>query len=199
MGDRALAAPVRPGPHISATRRSDRHLRGAFQALRRLASSASLTSRSSVPFSASIDDDVAVLEQRDRPADGRLGADVADAEAARGAGEAAVGDQRDLVAHALAVERRRGRQHLAHAGAALGALVADDEDVAVLVVAGPRRRRSSPPRSRTRAPGRGTAASSCRRPSRSRRPARASPCRPTTPPVGDMRLRDRVDDLLIRH
>jgi hypothetical protein len=32
-----------------------------------------------------------------------------------------------LLAHALAVERRRGRQHLAHAGAALGAFVADHE------------------------------------------------------------------------
>ena len=71
--------------------------------------------------------------QRDRSADRRLRADVADAEAARGAGEAAVGDQGDLVAGALAVKRRRGGQHLAHAGAALGALVADDENVAVLV------------------------------------------------------------------
>ena len=75
-------------------------------------------------------DHVAVLDQRDRAALGGLGADVADAEAAGGAGEAAVGDQRDLLAHALAVERRGGGEHLAHAGAALGALVADDDDVA---------------------------------------------------------------------
>ena len=73
--------------------------------------------------------------ERDRAADRRLRPDMADAEAARGAGEAAVGDQRDLVAHALAVERGRGRQHLAHAGAALRALVADDEHVAFLVLA----------------------------------------------------------------
>jgi hypothetical protein len=66
-------------------------------------------------------DDVAVLQQRDRAADRRLRPDMADAEAAGRAGEAAVGDQRDLAAHALAVERRRGRQHLAHAGAALAA------------------------------------------------------------------------------
>ena len=54
-------------------------------------------------------DDVAVLEQADRAADRRLGADMADAEAARGAREAAVGDQRHLVAHALAVDAPRSR------------------------------------------------------------------------------------------
>src|SRR5438874_10103616 len=79
-------------------------------------------------------DHVAVAEQRDRAADCRLGPDMADAEAARRAGEAAVGDERDLAAGALAVERRRCRQHLAHAGAAARALVADDEDVALLVL-----------------------------------------------------------------
>src|SRR3546814_2008303 len=65
----------------------------------------------------------------------RLRPDVADAEAARGAGEAPIGDQRHLVAHALAVDRRGGGEHFAHAGAALGALVADDDDLAFLVVA----------------------------------------------------------------
>src|SRR5215471_11449020 len=44
-------------------------------------------------------DDIAVAEERDRPADRRLGTDMADAEAARGAGKAAVGNQRDLGAH----------------------------------------------------------------------------------------------------
>src|SRR6185312_8700393 len=78
-------------------------------------------------------DDVTVLEQADRTADGGLGADMADAEAARRAGEAAVGDQRHLLAHALAVERRRGRQHLAHARAAARSLVTDDENLAFLV------------------------------------------------------------------
>src|SRR3546814_19677534 len=72
-------------------------------------------------------DDVAVLEQADRAADRRLRPDVADAEAARGAGEAPVGDQRHLVAHALAVDRRGSGQQLAHAGAALGARVAGDD------------------------------------------------------------------------
>ena len=102
-------------------------------------------------------DDVAVLDVGDRAADGGLGADVADAEAAGGAREAAVGDERDLVAHALAVERGGGREHLAHAGAALGALVADDEHVAFLVARACRRTRSTPPRCRRRAPGRRSA------------------------------------------
>ena len=62
-----------------------------------------------------------------------FGADMADAEAARRAGEAAVGDERHLVAHALAIDGGGGRQHLAHAGAAARALVADDEDFAFLV------------------------------------------------------------------
>src|SRR3546814_2596755 len=55
-------------------------------------------------------DDVAILDQTDRAADRRLGPDMADAEAARGTGEAAVGDQRHLLAHALAVDRRGDRK-----------------------------------------------------------------------------------------
>src|SRR5579885_1012280 len=78
-------------------------------------------------------DDVAVADEADRPADRRFRADMADAEAARRAGEAPVGDQRHLLALALAVERRRGRQHLAHTGAAFGALVADHQNLAFLV------------------------------------------------------------------
>src|SRR5512144_2346278 len=64
---------------------------------------------------------------------------MADAKAAGRAREAAVGDERHLVAHALAVERSRGREHLAHAGAAFGALVADDEHLALLVALGAHR------------------------------------------------------------
>ena len=67
------------------------------------------------------------------PPSAASGPDMADAEAAGGAGEAAVGDQRHLLAHALAGERRGRRQHLAHAGAADRALVADDDDVALVV------------------------------------------------------------------
>src|SRR6202043_1002126 len=75
-------------------------------------------------------DDVAVANEPDRAAHGSLGPDVTDAEAARRAGETAVGDQRDLAAHALTVERSGGRQHFTHAGAAFRALVTDDQHVA---------------------------------------------------------------------
>ena len=76
-------------------------------------------------------DGVAILDQSDRAALGRLGADMADAEAAGGAGEAPIGDQCHLLAHAEAIERSGGREHLAHAGAALGAFVADDDHFAL--------------------------------------------------------------------
>ena len=58
--------------------------------------------------------------------------DVADHQAVRRAREAAVGDQRDLVAEPFADERRGDVQHLAHAGAAGGAFVADHDHVAGL-------------------------------------------------------------------
>src|SRR4029079_13155763 len=48
-------------------------------------------------------DDVAIAEERDRAADCGLRTDMADAEAARCAGEPSVGDQGDLAAHALAI------------------------------------------------------------------------------------------------
>src|SRR5690606_7077440 len=81
-------------------------------------------------------DDVAILDQANGAADRCFRPDMADAEAARGAGETPVSDQRHLFAHALAVDRRGGGEHLAHAGTALRALVADDDDVAFLVLAG---------------------------------------------------------------
>ena len=109
-------------------------LRGC-QALRRSASSASAHVEIDRAGRGVDGDDVAVAHQRDRPAFRRLGADMADAEAARRAREAPVGDQRDFLAHALAVERGGGRQHLAHARAALGAFVADDDDRAFLDLA----------------------------------------------------------------
>src|SRR5207247_2203397 len=58
--------------------------------------------------------------------------DVAGHQAARGAAEAAVGEESDLLAQALADQRRGDAQHLAHAGAAARALVADDDHVARL-------------------------------------------------------------------
>src|SRR4029079_9277793 len=80
-------------------------------------------------------DDVAVADQPDRAADRRLRSDMADAEAARRAGEPSVGDERDFFAGALAVERGRRRKHLAHAGAAARSLVTDDENIALFVLA----------------------------------------------------------------
>src|SRR5438093_48679 len=73
---------------------------------------------------------------RPRPADRRLGRDVADHEAVRGAGEAAVGHQRDAPAEPGALDRARDVEHLAHAGAALRPLVADHDEVARLEPAG---------------------------------------------------------------
>src|SRR5262245_29023539 len=75
-------------------------------------------------------DHVAVAQERDRPANRSLRPDMADAETAGRAGEAAIRNQRHLAAHALPVERSGGRQHLAHARAAFGALVSDHEHVA---------------------------------------------------------------------
>src|SRR5262245_17595861 len=60
-------------------------------------------------------DDVAVANERDRAAHCRLRTDMADAAAARSAGEATVGNQRDLGAHALSVKSGGGREHFAHA------------------------------------------------------------------------------------
>ena len=57
---------------------------------------------------------------------------MADAEPARRARKASVGDQRDLVGQSLAIQRRRGRKHLAHARPALGPFVADDDDLALV-------------------------------------------------------------------
>ena len=61
-----------------------------------------------------------------------FGGDVADDEAVGAAGEAAVGDEGDVVAEAGAHDGAGGGEHLGHAGAALGAFVADDDDVALL-------------------------------------------------------------------
>ena len=138
-----------------------------------------------VPLSASMSMMSPSRRSADRAADRRLRADMADAEAARRAGEAAVGDERDLVAHALAVERRRGGEHLAHAGAAARALVADDEHLAFLVVAclrRPSKHASSPSKQRAgpvKTSGRCMPATFTIAPSGAR-----LPFRPTTPPVG---------------
>ena len=72
------------------------------------------------------------MQQRDGAAHGGLGGHVAHHGAVAGAGEAAVGDQRHVVAQALADDGGSDRQHLLHPRPALGAFVADDYDVAGL-------------------------------------------------------------------
>src|ERR1700689_5211418 len=78
-------------------------------------------------------DDVTVAQQCDRPAHGRFRPDMADAEPAGGTGEPAIGDQRDLAAHAPPGQRRGRRQHFPHAGAAARPLIADHDDLALFV------------------------------------------------------------------
>ena len=81
-------------------------------------------------------DDVTLDNQRNRAAVRRFGPDMADAKPARRAREPPVGDQRDFLAQPQAIERRGGREHLAHSGAALGAFVADHHDAALADGAG---------------------------------------------------------------
>ncbi len=106
-----------------------------FQAPWRRASSSAATSSSIVPASASMAMMSPSLTSAIGPPTAASGPTWPTQKPRVRAGEAAVGDQRHLVAHALAVERRGRRQHLAHAGAAARALVADHQHVAVLVVA----------------------------------------------------------------
>mmetsp|Transcript_32684 Transcript_32684/g.87689 ORF Transcript_32684/g.87689 Transcript_32684/m.87689 type:complete len:206 (-) Transcript_32684:1190-1807(-) len=76
-------------------------------------------------------DRVAVLDQRDGAAHVRLRGHVPDDEAACGAHEAPVGREGHVLAEARGRERAHGRGHLAHAGPALWALVADDDEIAL--------------------------------------------------------------------
>jgi len=75
---------------------------------------------------------VAVLHERDRAAELSFGGHMADDEACRAAGEAAVGDQRDVLGEPGAHDRAGRREHLGHAGPALRAFEADDHHVALL-------------------------------------------------------------------
>ena len=132
---------------------------------------------------------LALAHDGQRAAADRLGGDVADHQPARRAGEAAVGDEHDGLAEAGADDGGGDGQHLAHARAARGALVADDQHVAGVdrargervdavvlaleharragVARAARRRRSSPPRRRARGSRAGRAGRS--RPSTARR------------------------------
>src|SRR5260370_38307614 len=76
-------------------------------------------------------DDIAVPQERDRAAHGRFRADMADAEPPCRAGEPAVGDKRNLAAHALPGRRRREGEHFAHAGTAPLPLIPDHDDPAL--------------------------------------------------------------------
>ncbi len=64
-----------------------------------------------------------------------LGANVANTKSAGRAGKTAIGDQSHLFAHALTRQRRRGRQHFAHARPTCGALVADHQNLALFIFA----------------------------------------------------------------
>ena len=81
------------------------------------------------PFDVDLDH-VAVADVRERTAVDCLRGDVADHQPVRRAGEAAVGDEGDLVAEPLADERRGHVQHLAHSRSAGRPLVPDDDHVA---------------------------------------------------------------------
>src|SRR5690606_14474525 len=62
----------------------------------------------------------------------RFGSHMADAQSGGRTREAAVGDEAHVVTDPLTHERRRHGEHLAHAGAALGTLVANNHAIAGL-------------------------------------------------------------------
>ena len=78
-------------------------------------------------------DPITVADECERAADRRLRRYVADADAAGGAGEAAVGDERHLLPHLLATDDRRHAEHPAHPRTADRAFVAHDQHLAGLV------------------------------------------------------------------
>ena len=157
----------------------------------------SSTMRSIVCAAASITMRSPSRDERDRPTVDGFGRDVADAEAVRPAGEAAVGDERGVGAAPDALHRAGDREHLAHPGPALRALVADDDDVAGLDLA----RRGSPPsrrpRRRTRGLRRRSAARRSRRPSRPRPCGASEPRRTAMPPCAWIGVVERVHDLAV--
>src|SRR5690606_41983472 len=80
-------------------------------------------------------DDVALLQQPDRAARCGFRANMADAEAGRGAREAPVRDERPLVAHPLSIKGGRGGEHLAHPRTALWPLISAHQYVPLLGLA----------------------------------------------------------------
>ncbi len=82
-------------------------------------------------------DGVAFVDGGDGASEESLGGDVAGHEAAGGSGEAAVGEESDGVREGGdAFDGGGDGEHLAHAGAAAGAFVADDADVVGVDLAG---------------------------------------------------------------
>src|SRR5690606_16163736 len=77
-------------------------------------------------------DDVAVTHEADRPALRGFRRGVADGQSRGAAGEAAIGQQRAGLSETFRLQIAGRIEHLLHAGAALGTLVADDHDVARL-------------------------------------------------------------------
>src|SRR5690606_26855358 len=74
-------------------------------------------------------DDVPIFDQTDIAAFCRFGGSVADDQTRRTTGEASVRQQSRGSAQAFRLQIRRGVEHFLHAGAALGAFVADDDDI----------------------------------------------------------------------
>src|SRR5512146_2761988 len=74
--------------------------------------------------------DVSVAQKANGPAHRRLRRNMSHHEPVATAGEAPIGDQRDLVRQAAADDCARGTQHLAHARTADRTFVADDDDIA---------------------------------------------------------------------
>src|SRR6516225_1538658 len=74
-----------------------------------------------------------VADQRKRAADRRLRRHMTGADAAGGTGEAAVGDERHLLPHLLAIDDRRHPEHLAHPRAADRAFIAHYQHLAGLI------------------------------------------------------------------
>ena len=75
------------------------------------------------------DDGIAVLDDADRSTDRGFRRDVADDKSVAATGEASVGDQRDVLAETFAHDGAGRRKHLAHAGAADRAFVANHDHV----------------------------------------------------------------------
>jgi len=75
-------------------------------------------------------DGVSVFYDGQRAAVECLGSDVTDHETVRAAGEASVGDERDILAETASHHGTGGGKHFAHAGSAARSLVADDDHVA---------------------------------------------------------------------